>query len=131
MTDKYLEVNNCASATSIYEVKAFQFDSLAHYPINETLIAVYSVVDRQTKRPVSKKSYFKIFFSKYNEKYAWEFMKDPTLAKYTNENILDIKPNTWYKIRDEKERDELYFFWKGAEGDYVILKKPLPGPGPW
>ena len=35
------------------------------------------------------------------------------------------------KIRDEKERDELYFFWKGAEGDYVILKKPLPGPGPW
>jgi hypothetical protein len=53
------------------------------------------------------------------------------MAAYTYQDTLVLKKNTWYKIRDEEDRNEIYFLWKGNQGDYTIVKKPLPGPGPW
>jgi hypothetical protein len=131
ITDEYLEIDNCASAATLYEVNVLQFDSTAHYPSNEILVSIYSVVNRQTHKPFDKNSHARMYFSKYNQKYAWEIMKDPTLAEYSYQDTLDLKKNTWYKIRNESDRKEVYFLWRGGKGDYVILNKPLSAPGPW
>jgi hypothetical protein len=131
ITDEYLEIDNCASAGALYEVNVLQFDSTAHYPSDEILGSIYSVVNRRTHKPFDKNSHVKIYFSKYNQRYTWEIMKDPTLAEYSYQDTFHLKRNTWYKVRDESDRKEVYFLWRGDKGDYVILNKPLPGQGPW
>jgi hypothetical protein len=131
MTDEYLEARNNPAATAIAEVNVLKFDSLLHYPINEILVSLYWIINRKTLKPPTKESFVKVYFGKYNEQYTWKVMKDPTLAEYSSQDTMILKKDTWYKIRDEIDRAELYFLWKGDKGNYVTLKKPLPGPGPW
>lgn len=131
ITEKYLEISHNPYASVLYEVKVLQFDSLANYPIDEILISTYSIVFRKTHKPVNKRSHIKMYFSKYNEKYIWKLWQNPPLMEFTYKDTFNLKKNTWYKIRDEVEESELYFFWKGGRNNFILLKKPFPPPGPW
>lgn len=131
MTDEYIEIKNDASLATISEVKALKFDSTFGYPIDETVLSIYFIVNRKTHNPPGGMSSIKMYFSKYNEKYCWQVMADPALASYTYQDTFSLKKNTWYKVQNEQQHNELYFFWNGIKGNYKTIVKPLPGPGPW
>ncbi len=131
ITDEYIEVKNDPKLGVIYEIEVKKIDSIFKYPIEETVVSIYSIVDRRTKKLIKGSPSIKLYFSKHYKEYYWRIMYNPTIVDYIFQDTFVLKKKRWYKIRNENDRNELYFFWSGIKGNYITKIKPFPPSGPW
>ena len=127
ITDKYIEVSRPGNTFGLVEVAPVTFDSLLGYPLKETEVLSYSLIDRDSRESVGPNSLFKVFFNIRNKKYCWLIQENKNNAVDRYVDTIQIKKNTWYRLTTEKSESYTYFYWRGDEGNYVIRLKPKSG----
>ena len=128
ITDEYVEVSKPGGQFGLIELEVTETDSTFGYPVNEKPLRSITVANRKTGKRIDDNASLKIYFSKRNPVYVWRIRNDIFLADYIEQDTIQIKPKTWYRLSKQRgPYNTVYFYWNGNKGSFVTIPKPDPG----
>lgn len=127
ISDKYISVKKPGQSWALAEIEVVKMDSIFGYPKIEKFIKSFVIVDSKDKKVFNGNSSIKFSFNNIRKDYQWKINNDLYLQNISYEYKIEIKPDTWYKLSSQNCSYELYFYWQGKEGEYVVKEKPKSG----